>query len=155
MLFFYQTVVALTPEGEPHLLLRPEVPLSIAGSKSTRTYQALVDTGADNTILPTSIAQVLGINLGEASPRKLAAYGGQELTVKPATVLLEIEDQDGEWCRWQTEVYFLETANGGEETVVLGHEGFLNFFTATFDGKVGSLELVANDTLPADDGSPA
>jgi hypothetical protein len=32
--------------------------------------------------------------------------------------------------------------------VVLGHVGFLEFFSATFDGAASELTLIANDTLP-------
>ena len=33
--------------------------------------------------------------------------------------------------------------------IILGHTGFLEYFTATFDGKFGALTLVPNDELPA------
>jgi hypothetical protein len=32
--------------------------------------------------------------------------------------------------------------------VILGHAGFLDYFEATFDGKLGTLSLRANDDLP-------
>jgi hypothetical protein len=32
--------------------------------------------------------------------------------------------------------------------VILGHDGFLDYFTATFDGKAGTLTLLPNDELP-------
>ena len=34
--------------------------------------------------------------------------------------------------------------------MILGHAGFLDYFTATFDGNSGTLTLIANDELPAD-----
>ena len=49
-------------------------------------------------------------------------------------------------CDWRTRVLFHEAE---DETVVLGHVGFLTFFTATFHGESGTLELVPNATLPA------
>jgi hypothetical protein len=35
-----------------------------------------------------------------------------------------------------------------EETVILGHSGFLDYFTATFDGEIAELILVANRGIP-------
>ena len=41
----------------------------------------------------------------------------------------------GETIQWKTSVYFYEFPDHDDETAILGHIGFLEFFTATFDGK--------------------
>ena len=57
----------------------------------------------------------------------------------------------GEEVRWATEVCFFEFPDLDEESLVLGHSGFLDYFSATFDGKSGTLTLEPNDELPVAD----
>ena len=49
---------------------------------------------------------------------------------------------------WNTPVCFFEFPTANEETVILGHAGFLDYFTATFDGKLGIVTLIPNDDFP-------
>jgi hypothetical protein len=53
-----------------------------------------------------------------------------------------------EVIKWATEVCFFDSPDQEEDSLILGHSGFLDFFSATFDGKSGSLSLDANDELP-------
>ena len=109
-------------------------------------FVALVDTGADNTILPKSIARDLGIRLTAGKGPAATAFGGQEITLFYADLELELLHPDGS-LRWLARVYFFEKG-GDDETLILGHQGFLDFFTATFDGEKCDLDLVANAYLP-------
>jgi hypothetical protein len=45
-------------------------------------------------------------------------------------------------------VQFFEFASPDKESLLLGHAGFLDYFTATFDGQQSVLTLWANDNLP-------
>ena len=51
--------------------------------------------------------------------------------------------------RWRTRLYFADFPGDNEKAVILGHEGFLDFFTATFIGEDCVLELEPNDGIPA------
>ncbi len=55
---------------------------------------------------------------------------------------------DGESLSWSTPLFFFDFASRDEETLILGHAGFLDFFTAIFDGRDGVVTLLANDDLP-------
>ena len=148
MIFYYTATPVLLPrETDALLLLRPEIPLQMIGPAGRQTHLALVDSGADYTIFPITIARTLGIELGDVVDRVLIAYGGQRLDARPGRVRFQLCDpeQTEPSIVWDDEVLFLE---GSDEGVVLGHDGFLNYFTAKFDGSLGTLELTANDLLP-------
>jgi len=149
MRFLYRPIVSAPPDGGDYLLiLRPEIPLTVIGPASSGSFAALVDTGSDNTILPKSIAEPLGIPLRVASGSSASAFGGQRLSLLDGEATLQLE-ADGKVIRWPSELLFFDFPNIEDETVILGHAGFLDYFTATFDGEMGVLDLVANDDLPA------
>jgi predicted aspartyl protease len=62
MIFPYQPIISVAPDSEDYeIVLRPEIPVTIFGSLGTATFTGLVDTGSDNTILPRTAADRLGI----------------------------------------------------------------------------------------------
>jgi len=61
-------------------------------------------------------------------------------------VVLEVVHGD-ERLRWLSRVYFL-AGGDAEETLVLGHQGFLDYFTATFIGEECVIDLEPNPYLP-------
>jgi hypothetical protein len=146
--FPYHPAVGSAPEtGEATLLLRPEIPIRVVGSAGSARFRALVDTGSDNTIFPKSVADNLGVTVAPGTGPELIAFGGQKLAVLFGDVVIEIEDEQ-EKLRWPARVQFFEFATTEDQTLVMGHAGFLDYFTATFDGKLCELTLIANDELP-------
>ena len=147
MIFYYQPIVSLAPDGRDYLLiLRPEIPVTVIGPTGEATYLGLVDTGSDNTILPKSVADRLGVPLVGTGP-PATVFGGHQVKLLTGNVTLQLE-AEGEVLRWTAQVHFFDFADE-EETVILGHAAFLDYFTATFDGKQGTLNLIPNDELPA------
>jgi len=147
MRFNYTTIISAAPDtGELVVIFRPEVQITVHGPKGSGDFVALVDTGADNTILPESIARDLGIPLIPGEGPAATAFGGQEMPLSYADVQLELVHPD-ETLRWLARVYFV--ADGGDrETLILGHQGFLDYFTATFSGDDCALDLKANSYVP-------
>lgn len=149
MIFFYQPVVSLVPDGGDYLvILRPEIPVTVIGATGEGTYLGLVDTGSDNTILPKSVADRLGVSLASAPGPPATVFGGHHVELLVGQVMLQLE-AEGEVLRWSAQLYFHDFPHEEDETVILGHSGFLDYFTATFDGKQGTLHLIPNDELPA------
>jgi hypothetical protein len=141
--------VSPAPEGEDFLLiLRPEIPITASGPAGAAAYTGLVDTGSDITILPLSAAVFLGVEARPAPGPAASVFGGHEAQLLEGEITFQIQDAN-ETVRWRDTVCFFDFSDRGEETVILGHSGFLDYFTATFDGKAGALTLVANDELPA------
>jgi hypothetical protein len=147
MKFNYTAIVSSSPDmGEPVIIFRPEVRIKVHGPKGSSDFLALVDTGADNTILPESIARDLGIPLIPCTGPAATAFGGQEITLSYADVELELVHPD-ETLRWLARVYFV-AEDAEKETLILGHQGFLDYFIAMFIGEECALDLQANSYLP-------
>jgi hypothetical protein len=148
MIFPYRAVIAEAPGGADFFLLRrPEIPIAIEGPVRTGTYLGLVDTGSDHTILPMAIARYLGIAVRPESGPPAIVFGGHRVQLAVGEVVFSLQSPD-EVIKWATEVCFFDSPDQEEDSLILGHSGFLDFFSATFDGKSGSLSLDANDELP-------
>lgn len=85
------------------MILRPEIPVVIVGPKGAAQFQALVDTGADNSIFPKRVAESLGIALASGTGPDLTTFGGQRLQVFFGDVEIEIAEA-AERLRWRTRV---------------------------------------------------
>jgi hypothetical protein len=105
----------------------------------------LVDTGADNTILPESIADVLGIPLQKCKGPSATAFGGQEIALSFADIELELVHPDRSF-RWETRVFFV-SGGSDKEAIILGHQGFLDYFIATFDADQCAVDLQPSSFL--------
>lgn len=129
------------------LILRPVVTLGIVGATAEGKWDALVDTGADETLLPMSLARVLGVNLDPSLTSRATDVSGNILAISYGEVVLRIES-GSEVISWRTAVGFVEFDSASEEMVILGHGGCLDYFTATFDGQNAELELTPNADFP-------
>ena len=134
--------------GEEVVLLRPEVPLRVHGPNGVTRVNALVDTGADNCIFPVSIAHLLGITINKGVGPGATAFGGQRIELSFADVEVELNDDEHPPIRWTARLYFADFPEDEEKTAILGHEGFLDFFVATFHGKDCVLDLTPTDDMP-------
>ena len=128
------------------------IPITLFGAKGSVTYLALVDTGSDNTIFPKSVADYLGIRVDQDQGPTARSFTGHQVQLLSGDAHLQIETEDAR-LDWPTPICFFDYDEPEEEAVVLGHAGFLEYFTATFDGKAYVLALVPNDDLPNADAS--
>ena len=140
-------IVPSIDTGEEIVLLRPEIPLRVCGPVGHVDVLALVDTGADNSIFPLSVATELGIEPTIGTGPGATAFGGQRIALSFADLVLELA-QNGNVIRWRSRVYFADFPNDSEKAVILGHEGFLDYFTATFIGEDCVLDLEPNASIP-------
>lgn len=120
------------------------VGIRVLGPKGEARLDGLVDTGADETLLPMSLAEVLGVTFHEGWNSQAVGIAGDILTMHYGDVGLQLETED-ETIAWQTTVAFVELA---DDVVILGHGGCLDYFTAIFDGERAELELRPNAALP-------
>jgi hypothetical protein len=135
----------LTDSPEP--VGRPEIPIVVRGPNGERTIRGLVDSGSDHTILPKSVADALGIVLATSPGKSPMAVGGQSLRLLVGRGTIRVE-QGGEAVEWEDDLLFHEYATVDDEAVILGHVGFLEFFTAEFDGARAVLTLTPNGLKP-------
>jgi hypothetical protein len=130
------------------VVYRPEVVLCVYGNGRFKTIQALVDTGSDETILPYSLAMLLGIKLDKSAATLASGVGGHEVRLLPGVVELEISQAE-ESYRWRAIVAFLKTEDPDDEVALLGFAGFLEYFHATFDSESLVIRLSANGRMSA------
>ncbi len=141
----YQSHIGIDPiSGEPQYVMRPEVTITIHGPTRSQQYHALVDTGADYSVLPTSVAQQLGIATQPTVGLGATSVGGHKLATTFGDVEFEISDER-ESFRWPTTVLFYDAK---DEIVILGHVGFLHYFIAQFDGYAMELSLTPVEDFP-------
>ena len=149
MNFPYSSVILADPQsGDFALTHRPEIPITISGPNGSVALIGLVDTGSDFSIFPQAIAELLGIGLLPIANRGASVFGGSPVPLLSGTATLTVE-QDDESLRWETSVEFFDFGHESDTTAILGYSGFLEFFTAIFDGDSLLLSLLANQNLPA------
>lgn len=135
---------ATNPRGEVH---RPQVVLRLSGPAGDLFLLALVDTGADETIVPLSAAEEIGVELYEGQRSHAGGISGSQLELVAGQVELEIIGSD-ESFQWSGLISFAKFENVDDECAILGHIGALEYFTSTFDGKQRQGSLLPNSGFP-------
>jgi hypothetical protein len=135
--------VDISPAISSGEIARPEVPIRITGPDGAIEVLGLLDTGADHVFFSVLIADLLGIEIDDEPAESAEGAGGHELKIWPGEIEIEITG-DGQTHRWRAHVGFIES---GEDPAAayLGHAGFLEFFSANFDYRQQTVELIAKD----------
>ena len=120
-------------------IFRPTVPIIFKNKSKFIQTEAIIDSGADFTILPIEIAGILDIKLDVHTKTIFHGAGGNPFTVYPSPVNIEHTLRQGGFrtIQWHTKVFFAESQPG----ILLGHRGFLEKFKITLDGKKKELEI--------------
>jgi hypothetical protein len=148
MRFPYREYLATIPGTHDYrLIVRPVITIRIVGPRSDARWDALVDTGADETLFPFSLAALLGVEFDPHQTGIAAGISGDQLAIRYGDVEFRIET-GAEIVHWKTTVGFVDFGSSSEEMIILGHAGCLEYFTATFVGESAELELVPNAILP-------
>ena len=122
---------------------RPTVPIRLFGPAGDGLAYGLVDTGADDTILPDRFIKPLGVKIHPSDYANLAGIDDLLVFVRFGTLDLELS-RPGVAYRWSATVAFYPGSKA-----ILGHSGFLEHFTATFNGLRRHVTLTPNGTAPA------
>lgn len=132
--------------GVGGVLYRPEIPIRVIGVTGDASFLALVDTGADGTVLPKSVSDAIGATVDMSRPIRVRGLAGQEMQVWLGYVELELRQGD-ELCRWAATVGFAEFDDPEDEQALLGHGGCLDLLRVTFDGQRHELEIEPTERL--------
>jgi hypothetical protein len=135
---------AICPDG---VVFRPEARLCVRGTTAEAIIGVLIDTGADHTLLPISLARRIGARLYEDQRDSARGVGGHGIEMIPGVVELELLSNEGA-CKWTAVVAFGEFDTPDDECSILGHAGCLEHFLAEFDGPERTVELTQIGTLP-------
>ena len=123
---------------EPIILVR------FVGPSQTYLVRGLLDTGASMTLVPRFYFQKPGMSMARSERTRLrTASGAVDVLLGP----LDLELRSGSSSyRWSATVGFVPRA---DNLALLGHAGFLDHFSVTFDGLSKRVSLKPNGTFPA------
>jgi hypothetical protein len=125
---------------------RPLVPVTVHGTGGSVSFgRALVDSGADDTILPLDVAVCLGVALLLDTGHAMR-WQGQRHVLRFGHVDLELVDDSGGALRWPAIVAFTPAR---VRYPLLGLTGCLEFMEARFVGSSRVLELQARSNAVA------
>ncbi len=135
----------ICPSGKVY---RPEAKIRIGGTLGDAYLRVLLDTGADHTVLPISIAADIGAELFADEADSAKGVSGHEINIIPGKVELELFDGH-ESSQWTAVIGFAQFATSLDECSILGHAGCLEFFLAEFDGHSQVVELTPRSNFPS------
>jgi hypothetical protein len=123
---------------------KPIVALSLTGPAATVPLDGLVDTGADDIVVPETVATMLGIDLSGAPTIQATGANRSPIPVRFAEATRRLSDgqESREWRAW------VGFTSSPMRWGLLGFAGFLQFFTAVFDGARETVELTVNPLYP-------
>lgn len=126
-------------------LRRPIIPLIVESPAGVRLMvDALVDTGADRTLLPVELAKKLRIDLMSLPTASLGSALGSTASFTPFMLTCELR-RAPEVLRWRAEVGFLAHAM---TFCILGTKGFFEFFHLNYHWQQDFVDLEPSGTLP-------
>ena len=129
------TVVAGAETIAGKFVKRPVVEIEISHKKQARKFLAVIDSGADNTLMPAYIADVLGIDR-RARPR----YSVMGISMEPIEGF--IADIDflvrKQTTKFTAPVVFIER----NIPILLGQEGFFDTYRIRFEKDHDIFEVV-------------
>jgi hypothetical protein len=131
------------PLGRATVRAYPVCSTSVSSPRSALARDGLVDSGADDTIFPSRLAPLLGIDLTNAPLGSAHSVSGAVLTYRYAHVTLRISD-GLETCEWPAIVGFYIHLRW----LIFGQTGFLEFFDAQLLGARRELVLTPNASFP-------
>lgn len=135
MKFSYSEYIG--PEG--FTIFRPTIPIIFKNKTKFLQTEALVDSGADFTILPIEIAGILDIKLDLRTKKIFHGAGNNPFTVYHSPIVIEHIIRQGNLpsLRWKSKIFFAEA----QPIILLGQKGFLEDFKVIFDGERKQLEI--------------
>lgn len=110
----------------------------------------LVDTGSENVLAASWLADLAGIDLGRNVDRAILGIGGQNIEVSFAEIELRLHrpDDAADWISRRSDIGFF-SAWQAPFAVVLGQTGFLDQFTVTFHRSAAMLAVEAWEVFDA------
>lgn len=120
-------------------IFRPMVPITFQLGKQFFPSYALVDSGADYTILPIEIAAVFDFKLSDQPQYTIQGAGGGVFTIYKSPKKLEhvFQKKGFRDIRFSSYVYFAESGS----TALLGQKGFLDQLKVMMDGSKKEIDI--------------
>ena len=113
---------------------RPVVEVVLSRGNQTRTFLALIDSGADQIMMPAAIAEVFGIDRDECPSRGTMGISMEPLAGFVGTLTFEIKGLEHSF---DAPVVFIDT----DVPVLLGREGFFDRHRIKFEQDHNTFEI--------------
>jgi hypothetical protein len=133
MKYEYSISEQMNTDGRP--TKRPIVEITIERDRQHRTFLALIDSGADQIIMPSAIAEVFGVDRQSCPERSVIGVSMEPIAGFVADLWLRIDHQR-EYFR--APVVFVDA----NVPVLLGRERFFDYYRVKFDQARGIFELI-------------
>jgi hypothetical protein len=132
------------PLGGAFVRHRPLMAIEVRGPSGARPLSAILDSGADDTLLPAYLAPRLGIDLAHAPAGEAGTVGGPPIPYSYADVCLRLSDGYEE-CEWDGIVGFVAAPM---RWAILGCAGALQYFDLQLLGMRREALLIPNTSFP-------
>jgi len=117
---------------------RPIVIFSIKGIE----FFGIIDSGADSSIMPKEVAEVLGINIEKLADDEIRTVSGQLVKVKRA--YFDVGFKDLRENKTINKVPFHISLDNSLKDIVIGRAGIFDNFTITFEQMYKRVSLKYN-----------
>lgn len=113
---------------------RPKIFVRISGDKGSIDIPALIDSGCDTTVIPQSIAKIVGLNLNGEKDKVYGHHESSEVIITKAniTFLGKVDRESIILNNIPVLVVLPKEHTEEEEEIVLGIDGIFDAFDITF-----------------------
>jgi len=132
-----------TPASSDLEVYRPSLKVRVIGLGGHVEIWGLLDTGADECILPIGIIPAIGVAQRTGEIGVVQDFARRPRTVNYGTVDLEVWLKNQPY-RWHAKVAFL----GDRDEAIWGRGSFLEYFNASFHGPGRHFTLRLRSPLP-------
>lgn len=125
--------------------MSPTIPVTLCGPAATKVdVAALIDSGADLSVIPQDIAELLNLDL---SGETLVSKGiGGAVDVKMTTMKVQVNNGIRTVPFFEVPVQVILGDKGKNIPPIMGREGFFNKFKITFDQSLQRVYLKPQST---------
>lgn len=123
--------------GHPKAIKRPIISVEIFGSNDIKKFDALLDSGADVSLLSSEIAEALGIDLLNAKPVNFTGISGNLNGYRIERIKVKIEGFAGVI---EIPVCFVDSPSVG---FLLGQEGLFDLHRIKFEKDHDTFEITS------------
>lgn len=142
----YRLTASAPSLGGRMVRYKPVIALTVIGPSGQHSLEALVDSGADDVVLPAHAASAIGVSLSTAPSSHAQGLGGmQPVGLWYAPVILLLSD-GAQTCRWRAVTAFTTTPM---RFALFGIAGGLEHFRTTLDVQTREIILLPKASLPA------
>lgn len=118
----------LTKRPDGSLVKTPSIPVTMIGKKDAVEVIALIDSGADISVIPKEMAEILGFNLKRKS-HKSFGIGGEVDSIEDSMKIIVNKGHE----KYVLEIPILIILDKYSFPPLLGRAGFFDYFKIQFD----------------------